>query len=194
MRRSTLTLMLLGLCCSPVPALGSPAAAPTPRPAAEPPPATPPENAAKGTLPDLASAEAMAKRLLAAIVAGDADAAVAAFFPRAPFLALKAIKSPGDYHDQLVRWFRADVQREHERVKSLGPLVFDGLRKGGCVWKEKGSEANAIAYWSCYKSRFFARPATPPAGKAPQRLEFQLRAMINWGSDWYVTHLGPIPK
>jgi hypothetical protein len=163
---------------------------------------TPPENLAKGAMPPLAPAEAMAKRLLDAIVADDPDAVRDAFFPREPFLELKAIQKPGDYWDQLMSWFVADVHREHERLKPLGKLAFDSFAKGGCVWKDKGSEANKIAYWSCYKNRFYARPVVAPeptatgakAAKKPERVEIQLRAMINWGADWYVTHLGPIPK
>ncbi len=152
--------------------------------AAEPDVVVPPENAAKGALPSLAGAEELAKRLLAAITADAPGDVEPLFFPRAPFLALKAIPKAGDYHAKLVAWFEDDLKLEHDRVKGLGPLEFDGFKAGGCKWKDAGTEYNKIAYWSCYRSRFFAK-----GGRT--RLTFPLATVINWGPSWYVTHLRP---
>ena len=67
-------------------------------------------------------------------------------------------------------------------------MTFDTFRLGGCKWKEVNSEANKIPYWSCYGNRFSAKTA---AGK---KVDFGVRAMINWGKIWYVTHLLKVPK
>jgi hypothetical protein len=150
--------------------------------------AIPAENQSKGEMPGVEPAVEMAKRLLAAVQADDPKAVADDFFPAEPFDALKAIAKPGDYYAQLRKWYEDDVHKEHARIKDLGPLTFDGFRAGGCKWKAKGTEANSIPYWSCYSNRYFAKTA---AGK---KVDFGLRAMINWGKTWYVTHLLPLPK
>lgn len=147
----------------------------------------PEENLSKKTRPKLEPAEAMAARLLVAIAKDDAKSVVDEFFPKDAFRALKDIKDPDAYHTQLVKWFAADIHKEHLRLKDLGPLVYDGFKAGNCVWRDKGSEGNRIAYWSCYRNKFYAKSSNG-------RQELDLKVMINWGPQWYVTHLGPIPK
>lgn len=110
------------------------------------------------------------------------------FFPAAAFDQVKGIKDPGAYHKQLLKWFAADIKREHERLKPAGPWEVDSFKLGSCKWKEKGSEANALPYWSCYKSKLKIKNA-----KGESNL-VEVRALINWGNQWYITHLGPIPK
>lgn len=148
----------------------------------------PEENQKKGELPPPDTAVLMAKRILDAIQADDEKGVADDFFPAEPFDGLKAMPKPGDYYKQLVKWYEADLHKEHERVKGLGPLTFDTFRLGGCKWKEVNSEANKIPYWSCYGNRFSAKTA---AGK---KVDFGVRAMINWGKIWYVTHLLKVPK
>lgn len=108
------------------------------------------------------------------------------FFPAAAFQELKAIAKPLDYHKQLLSWYAADVKREHERLKK--PVSLVSFKLGSCKWKEKGKEANAFPYLSCYKSQLKVEDAE----KKAQTVE--LRTLINWGKTWYITHLGPIPK
>lgn len=151
--------------------------------------AVPAENVAPGQLLPKDSAEALSKQLLAAVQADDPSLAKDQFFPAEPFDQLKAIAKPREYWNQLMKWYDADIHREAARVKDKGPLTFDGFRFGGCKWKAKGSEGNAIAYWSCYSNHFYAKTT----GAKPERLDFKLRAVINWGATWYVTHFGPIP-
>lgn len=188
-----LVVVLCSLAASSGRAADSPPASPEPslKPLPVTPPpgknSVPPENLKKGTMPSDGPAEAMARRILEAIVADRPDDVQDAFFPADPFDALKAIARPREYHDQLVKWYTADIHREHARIKNLGPLTFDGFKVGSCKWKAVGTEANKIAYWSCYRNHFYA--------KGPKdRVTFDLRAMINWGTAWYVTHLGPIPQ
>lgn len=135
----------------------------------------------------MTSAEVGARRLTQAILADRPDDILDLFFPAAPFDALKAIAAPSSYHKQLVAWFVADVHKEHERLKGAVTLTYDGFERGSCKWKEVGSEANKIPYWSCYRNKFYAKT------EAGKRVELELRAMINWGDSWYVTHLGKPP-
>lgn len=145
------------------------------------------ENREKGTMPSLQKAEDMLRALTTVLEKNDAAATPALFFPREAFLRLKAMKGAANYYDQLVKWFVADVAREHKKLGDKTGWVFDGFHKGSCVWKEKGSEYNDVAYWSCYRSHFFLK-------RENDRVKIDLKAMINWGDAWYITHLGPIPK
>jgi hypothetical protein len=135
----------------------------------------------------MTSAEEAARRLLDAILADKPDAVLDLFFPEGPFDALKDIAAPSRYHKQLVAWFVADVHKEHAKLKEATKLAYDGFVPGSCKWKEVGTEANKIPYWSCYRNKFFGKT------EAGKRVEFELRAMINWGQSWYVTHLGKPP-
>ena len=63
------------------------------------------------------------------------------------------------------------------------------FKKGYCKWKAVNSEYNHIAYWSCYKSQIQVKDEI--TGNISY---IKLKAMINWGQEWKVTHLGPIPK
>jgi len=147
----------------------------------------PRENVTEGKLPSMESAEAMAKELLVAIQADDAASVSQYFFPKAEFTRLKDIPRPWEYHAKLMGWYVDDVSKKHREVKDAGALTYEGFKPGGCKWKAKGTEANRIAYWSCWKAKILARDATNKA------VSIEIRAMINWGTTWYVTHLGPIP-
>ena len=163
--------------------LFAPWAAAAEKPAVE----VPPENQEKGARPALGGAEAMARKILDAIVKDDPAAVADQFFPAAAFDVLKDMPKPRDYHGQLVKWYVADIHREHERLKGATKVEFDGFNAGRCVWKVIGSEGNKLPYWSCYRNEFHAKVDG-------QRLSIGLKAMINWGKVWYVTHLGPIPS
>ncbi len=110
------------------------------------------------------------------------------FFPRSAFDLVKGIKDPGAYHKQLLKWFADDIKREHQRLQAKGPWEADGFKMGYCKWKVKGSEANALPYWSCYKSKLSLK------NKSGDKEVVEIRVLINWGKDWFITHLGPIPK
>lgn len=149
--------------------------------------AVPPENQSKGEMPELQAAETMLSQLIPVIEANKVEQAAALFFPKDAFLELKAMAGAGNYHDQLVKWFQADITREHARLQGKTGWVLERFDKGRCVWKAPGTETNKIGYWSCYRSQFVVR-------QGETHVTIGLRAMINWGSQWYITHLGPIPK
>ena len=147
----------------------------------------PPENQTQGKPPAIANFEAKAATLLQAIEKNDPELAMPLFFPQEAFRELKAIVKPDDYYQQLVRWFKEDIAREHERLVVQDPLKLAGVKAGGCTWKKKGSEANQIPYWSCHKTQLSVQ-----IGSKTETLDIHTR--INWGQEWYITHLGPIPK
>lgn len=147
----------------------------------------PPENQDEKLKASLDSFDEPAKRLLSALEKGSFADVRDLFFPESPFLQLKAIAKPADYYKQLVSWYEQDFNREQTRFRGRGPLQFKAMKGGSCKWKAPGTEANKIAYWSCYK-----RKIELTAGDKTEVLE--IRALINWGRQWYITHLGPIPK
>jgi hypothetical protein len=128
-----------------------------------------------------------AQRLLTALEKGQFADVQDLFFPEPAFLELKAIAKPADYYRQLVKWYEQDFAREQARFKGRGPLLFKAMKGGSCKWKAPQTEANKIPYWSCYK-----RKIELTAGGQSETLE--VRALINWGRQWFITHLGPIPK
>ncbi len=147
----------------------------------------PEENQKKGEIPSMAPAEKMGRLMVDAINQKKPQVAASAFFPADPFRNLKGIQDPDAYHKQLVSWFEQDLQREQIRYEKELPLTYLGFQKGSCKWKEPGSEANTIAYWSCYRNQMKVKTSKGA------EVTIKVRVMINWGSEWYVTHLGPIP-
>ena len=144
----------------------------------------PEENAVKGNPPEADSAEEGARLLLEAIKADDPSIAGGFFFPAAAFDLIKAMAVPGRYHRKLVGWYEEDIRAEHARF-SDSSWRFAAFELGRCKWQEKGTEGNALPYWSCRGNR-----VTAQSGDRTRR--FDVTVIINWGKRWYVTHLGPI--
>ncbi|HET9238358.1 MAG TPA: hypothetical protein VFO10_13945 [Oligoflexus sp.] len=147
----------------------------------------PPENKDEALKAQIESFDSKAQRLLTALEKGAFADVKDFFFPEAAFLQLKAIARPADYYSQLVKWYEQDFTREQARFKGRGPLVFKAIKGGSCKWKAPQTEANRIPYWSCYRRKI-------ELTAAGQNESIEVRALINWGPQWYITHLGPIPK
>jgi hypothetical protein len=147
----------------------------------------PPENKDEALKAQIESFDPQAQRLLTALEKGAFADVKDLFFPEAAFLQLKAIAKPADYYSQLVKWYEQDFTREQARFKGRGPLVFKAIKGGSCKWKAPQTEANRIPYWSCYRRKI-------ELTAAGQNESLEVRALINWGRQWYITHLGPIPK
>ncbi|MCK9523726.1 MAG: hypothetical protein M0R76_11910 [Proteobacteria bacterium] len=172
---------------SPQDAPQSPEDAPeSPQDAAEATPAVPLQNREKGTPPDAEGMRRGAQLLLDAFRNNTPDVALPFFFPAGEFDALKDLISPARYHKKLVQWYREDIEAEGARFRGRNWQVSE-VALGRCRWKEPGTEANKLPYWSCIGSR-----VTATDGDDTRR--FEIRVLINWGDDWYVTHLGPIRK
>lgn len=147
----------------------------------------PPENRDEALKAQIESFDPQAQRLLTALEKGTFADVKDLFFPEPAFLQLKAIAKPADYYSQLVKWYEQDFTREQARFKDRGPLVFKSIKGGSCKWKAPQTEANRIPYWSCYRRKI-------ELTAAGQNEIIEVRALINWGRQWYITHLGPIPK
>ena len=146
----------------------------------------PEQNRTKGDPPDVSGAKEGASKLLDALKRDDPSVAAGFFFPADAFDLVKDMAVPGRYHKKLVRWYEEDIHKEHGRFKSV-EWQFEDIELGRCRWKEPGAEGNKLPYWSCGRNTVTAR-----AGDRIRR--FEIRVLINWGENWYVTHLGPIRK
>jgi hypothetical protein len=146
----------------------------------------PKENTVKGELPPFDSAKAGAKRLFEAIKAGDPQRAADFFFPAAAFDLVKAMAVPGRYHRKLVAWYDEDLVALHAQFKDPA-WTFDKFERGHCKWQEKGTEGNALPYWSCRGNKVTAK-------SGDRTRTFDIHVLINWGKSWYVTHLGKVRK
>ena len=147
--------------------------------------AVPAENVSQGSgPPPFEASEPGARRLLEAIKAGDPSLAAGFFFPAASFDLVKAMAVPGRYHRKLLAWYGEDILAEHPRFAGA-PWAFEKLERGRCKWQEKGTEGNALPYWSCRGNRVTARDGA-------RVRTFDVNVIINWGPCWYVTHLGKI--
>jgi hypothetical protein len=144
----------------------------------------PEENVVKGAPPPIDSAEQGSRLLLDAIEADDPSIAAGFFFPAAAFDLVKAMAVPGRYHRKLVGWYAEDIRAAHARFSDPS-WRFASFELGRCRWQEKGTEGNALPYWSCRGNR-----VTAQSGDRTRRLD--INVLINWGRRWYVTHLGPI--
>ncbi len=163
-----------------------PAAEPADDPAAEPGgPVIPLENQEKGAVPDATTAEEGARLLFQAIKQDDPTVAGDFFFPAEAFDLVKNMDDPSNYHRKLEAWYAEDIHAEHGRYFGVKAMEFDSFELGGCTWKEPLSQGNKLPYWSCRNSRIITRSGA-------KKFDYRIRALINWGSRWYVIHLGPI--
>ena len=128
-----------------------------------------------------------AARLVAAIASNKPETVGDLFFPADAFAMLKDMMGAMDYYQKLVTWYNGDIAREHDKVKSRGALTFVSFHMGSCVWKKPGSEYNKIPYWSCRRSTITAKDG------GGREVSVAIKTLINWGNEWYVTHMGPIP-
>ena len=144
------------------------------------------ENADPVKKPDFSSVQESLVKVVESISIGNPELDKNEFFPKAPFDALKDIRFPGKYHIKLVNWYNADILREHKQLNGV-KLTFLSFTPGRCKFKKIGTEYNKIAYWSCYGSKFQVSDGT-------KKKTIKIKALINWGKKWFITHLGPIPK
>jgi len=150
-------------------------------------PAVPPHND-RGLVeapprPPVGSAEEKARRLFDAIVHDDPARIMDFYFPREAFLLVKGIADPGGYHDRLMRRFVRDIHDLHAQTPDLSRAEFERfelVRRGG--WVAVGEEGNRLPYWVSRHSFIHYR-----VDGQPRRLE--VRVLITWDDEWYVTHL-----
>ena len=126
---------------------------------------------------------AKVQRLWDAIVHDDPARATDVFFPREPFLQIKAMQHPERYYERLRARFESDIHALHARTPELARARFERFelaRRGGYV--KPGEEGNRLAYWASRHSTLFYR-----VGRELRSLE--VRVLIAWNDAWYVIHL-----
>jgi len=140
------------------------------------------------TRPPPGDAEARARLLFEALRQGTPDTLTAAerfFLPREPFLAIKDMRGAAGYFATLVRAYRRDIATLRSERPELARATFRRFVPArACTWMAIGREANRLPYWSCYRSRI-------EYDVAGQTRSLEVRVMIHWGDQWYVTHLSP---
>ncbi len=153
--------------------------------------AIPSQNAANltaaSTRPPDGDVSTRAEHVVRALTAGGSnDMALDFFLPLDPFLAVKDMNGARRYHAQLVQMYRRDMDGYRAQFAPGATVEFVRfVRSNTCTWMSIGREANRLPYWSCYGSRLIVRV---------NRREVSLRVhvLINWGDQWYVTHLDRI--
>jgi hypothetical protein len=140
-----------------------------------------------GQAPSIASAPALgdfaqrAERLFEAILHDDPRRASDVFFPRDPFLQIKAIPNPGRYYDKLYARFERDVHALHKTLaKDARFERFELSKRGGYV--KPGEEGNHLPYWA-------ARHCFLHYREGGQLKKLEVRVLITWQERWYVIHL-----
>ncbi len=175
MRRRILAVVAVAVTCLVAPAHAEdPAPIPTENTAGQAEPAAP---------PDMALSRARVELLVQAIRKDEPELALPLFFPAAAFDQVKAIKDPGRYHRKLVKVYLEDVRALRKGLKDPNNIELISVEAGRQkTWMKRGAEGNHLPYWAMYKAR-----VTVKDGDRTRVLP--LRVMINWGDQWYVTHL-----
>ncbi len=154
--------------------------------------AVPPENAERfgqpPALPPPGDTDARARLLFEAIVRDEPERAMPFFFPREPFLRVKAIANPGGYWETLRRAYERDIHTLHAQLGDLRgrePARIEFVRlefSRRKTWQAVRSEANAIPYWCVRHNQLVYL-------KNGREQRIEVRTLIHWGANWFVTHL-----
>lgn len=122
-----------------------------------------------------------------AIVSGETEAALDAFFPLLAYQQVKDVAKPErDYKFRLVANFKRDLLEYH---RALGASAAEArlqeivVPEQSVKWMAPGSEGNKLGYFRVLRSRL---RFTLPTGRTR---EFELTSMISWRGEWYVVHL-----
>jgi hypothetical protein len=136
------------------------------------------------------SSPSFQKRIAAvarAILSGDVEPALPAFFPLIAYQQVKDVAKPErDYKLRLLANFKRDLLEYH---RALGAAAADSKFEGVTVsekdakWMAPGSEGNKLGYYRVLRSRL---RFTLPTGRSR---EFELTSLISWRGEWYVVHL-----
>ena len=129
--------------------------------------------------------QARAKKLFEAIQKDEPEIAMAMFFPREPFLALKDVKDPSAYWDKLVKEYKAHIHAMHKKLGKKGAeCEFESLELNPKtqVYVAPKKEFNKTGYNKVTKSKLKYKLK----GKSKA---LDIATMIDHESKWYVTHL-----
>lgn len=129
--------------------------------------------------------QARAKKLFEAIQKDEPEIAMAMFFPREPFVALKDVKDPSAYWDKLVKEYKAHIHSYHKKLgKKAAEAEFESfeLNPKTQVYVAPKKEFNKTGYNKVTKSKLHYKLK----GKTRS---LDIATMIDHESKWYVTHL-----
>ncbi len=128
----------------------------------------------------------LGKRLFQAIIANSIAQANQVYFPKAPFLKLKAVPDPSAYYTlDLFDGFHLDLTAYHHLLLQGGTPHFLGARalSNGANWIAPGTCGNRIGYWHLQGLRLvYSHGATIDS--------VAVLSIISWQGHWYVVHLG----
>lgn len=122
-----------------------------------------------------------------AILTGDVEPALSAFFPLVAYQQVKDVAKPErDYKYRLLANFKRDLLEYHHALgAAAAESKFDGITvsEKDAKWMAPGSEGNKLGYFRVLRSRL---RFTLPTGRSR---EFELTSLISWRGEWYVVHL-----
>lgn len=124
------------------------------------------------------------RRLFDAIVHDDPSRAADFFLPREVFRAVKGIADPDGLYDRIYRMYENDIHTLHRELgadASRAEFVrFEFSRRR--AWVGLREESNRLPYWAQRRNSLVYR-----VGSEERR--FEVRTMISWGDQWFITHL-----
>jgi hypothetical protein len=127
--------------------------------------------------------------LWAAVVTGQAQLAVQAFFPLPAYTQVKAIADPAaDWRSRLFGDFRLDVAAAHRhlgRGAARARLLRVIVPSAGAAWISPGGCYNAVGYWHVGGARLVYR-------EHGQVRSIGIASLISWRGRWYVVHFGAV--
>jgi len=122
-----------------------------------------------------------------AILTGDVEPALEAFFPLVAYQQVKDVAKPErDYKFRLVANFKRDLLDYHRALgAAASESKFEGIdvSEKDAKWMAPGTEGNRLGYFRVLRSRL---RFTLPTGRSR---EFELTSLISWRGEWYVVHL-----
>ncbi|HLX49835.1 MAG TPA: hypothetical protein VKS82_16010 [Streptosporangiaceae bacterium] len=121
-----------------------------------------------------------------AVMTGNADPAVQAFFPLSAYEQVKAIADPAaDWRSRLLGGFRLDVAAAHRYVGRGATLVRVIVPAAQAAWIDPGVCYNSVGYWHVAGSRIVYR-------QRGQLRSIGIASLISWRGLWYVVHFGTV--
>ncbi|MHB8492823.1 MAG: hypothetical protein ACYDA6_11515 [Solirubrobacteraceae bacterium] len=125
------------------------------------------------------------------IVRDSPAVALAAFFPRAAYLQVKAIADPGaDWHDRLLHDYALDIGAAHGLLgahAAQARLLRVDMAAGYARWVAPGTCYNQVGYYEMPGARLVY-------SEEGQVRSFGIASMISWRGEWYVVHLGAVQR
>lgn len=133
--------------------------------------------------PPLGTAEERARRLFEAIVRDDPSHADDFFLSRDAFRLIKAVGNPDPLWERLHTAYVNDIHALHARTADLASATYERFRfTGRRGWVVVGEEANRLPYWAQRHSFLDYRVGS-------ERRSIEVRTMITWADEWFITHL-----